>query len=65
MKKLYYTTERHKSTGRKEIRVYTIENNIPALYLTTEAGLSDCSKQAIQNYLSEQGDAYDYELIYL
>ena len=78
MKVLYYTVDKHlhsydpndgieETTGTKEVIAYTIEDNIPKMFVQYhELDNEDSSEEQIKNYLCEVGiDSKDVKLIQL
>jgi hypothetical protein len=74
MKKLYYVIEKQlqnngdyeETNGLKNITVYSITDNIPVNEFMIEVENWDCSQQAINTYLEDNGMGDDeYELIQL
>ena len=74
MRKLYYTVEKElqqvgdfeETTGFKTVTVYDIENNIPTKFFELEISNDENTKEAINDYLSDNGYGDEtFELIQL
>ena len=74
MQKLYYTVEKElqqvddfeETTGFKTVTVYDIENNIPTKFFELEVSNDENTKEAINEYLSDNGyEDETFELIQL
>ena len=74
MRKLYYTVEKElqqvgdfeETTGFKTVTVYDIENNIPTKFFELEISNDENTKEAINEYLSDNGYGDEtFELIQL
>ena len=74
MKKLYYVIEKQlqdngeceETNGLKNVTVYSITDNIPVNEFIIEVENWDCTQQAINAYLEDNGMGDDeYELIQL
>lgn len=74
MRKLYYTVEKElqqvgdieETTGYKMITVYEIENNVPTKFFELEISNDENTKEAINNYLSDNGYGDEtFELVQL
>ena len=74
MRKLYYTVEKElqqvsdfeETTGFKTVTVYDIENNIPTKFFELEISNDENTKEAINEYLSDNGYGDEtFELIIL
>ena len=74
MRKLYYTVEKElqqvgdfeETTGFKTVTVYDIENNIPTKFFDLEISNDENTKEAINEYLSDNGYGDEtFELIQL
>ena len=74
MRKLYYTVEKEthqvgefeEITGFKTVTVYDIENNIPTKFFELEISNDENTKEAINDYLSDNGYGDEtFELIQL
>ena len=74
MRKLYYTVEKElqqvddfeETTGFKTVTIYDIENNIPTKFFDLEISNDENTKEAINEYLSDNGYGDEtFELIQL
>ena len=74
MRKLYYTVEKElqqvgdfeETTGFKTVTIYDIENNIPTKFFELEISNDENTKEAINEYLSDNGYGDEtFELIIL